>query len=693
MSGISGTGSSTAGSSASTASSVQYGDNVPPISFPGIASGIDYNSIISQYTSMTMAQAAPVQAHVSALNAQEQELLKIQDLVSKFQDTFTAVSNPAGFIATSATSSAPGVVSLSDASGQSAVPGAYTIQSATMATATSISNDPAANATINPNAALLDAGFAVTPQDGTDANGNAVPATLTIDGVQLTADVNSQTLANFVGTTINGNAQLQALGVHASFDAATGALTISSTGSTPLTIGSASDVGNLAQVFGLANAPIASSGSGPSTTYTVTSTGSPAGIDPAASFSAPGNAGYATAVSGGVFTINGAKITVTAADNTNDVISAINASSAGVLASYDAASGHIVLTNQKTGSSGIALGSASDSSNFLQAAGFLSSATQPGALSAGATQIVGQPAAVTYLDQSGQVQHAYSASNDVTNVISGIDIQLQQSTNTPFTIDVAADSSGIQTDIGNFVTAYNNLINELNTATAPPVVGSSSNTSTGQQQSQQLTAGGVLYGDSNVQGLRDQLVELVSNIQQGGSSSYNSLASIGLQLDSSFSVGTASSSSSSNGSTSGSATNSSDQTSLSTQTYAGTSGQLAALDTSTFSAALAANPNAVASLFTGTSSIIGQLGSYLTGVSGLPTQLTSGLAGTIPQTSLFASIQQSDDQQISTLQQQIQTITDQANMQADMLRTEFSNSESQIATLQAEQSSLSSELS
>lgn len=30
------------------------GDNVPPVSFPGIVSGIDYNSIIQKLTSLTL---------------------------------------------------------------------------------------------------------------------------------------------------------------------------------------------------------------------------------------------------------------------------------------------------------------------------------------------------------------------------------------------------------------------------------------------------------------------------------------------------------------------------------------------------------------------------------------------------------------------------------------------------------------
>ncbi len=78
----------------------------------------------------------------------------------------------------------------------------------------------------------------------------------------------------------------------------------------------------------------------------------------------------------------------------------------------------------------------------------------------------------------------------------------------------------------------------------------------------------------------------------------------------------------------------------------------------------------------------------MTSVTGLPTQLTGSLAGTIPPQSLFATISDEQNDQITSLKQQIATITDQANMQANILRKEFVDSETQIATLQSMQQSL-----
>ena len=189
----------------------------------------------------------------------------------------------------------------------------------------------------------------------------------------------------------------------------------------------------------------------------------------------------------------------------------------------------------------------------------------------------------------------------------------------------------------------------------------------------------MLFNNQDVSDLRDQLVNLVSSMGDTTSASYNSLASIGLTLDSSFTVDSADASDSSNTTT---------QDNVSQQSFDGTSGRLTALDVPTFTAALAANANAVAQLFTGTNSIVTQIGSYLTSVSGLPTQLTGSIAGTVPSQSLFSTLSSENADQVSSLQTQIALVTNQANLQADQLRQEFTNSETQIALLQSMQSEL-----
>jgi flagellar hook-associated protein 2 len=666
-------GLSSASSATSSGSSQVYGTNVPPVSFPGIASGIDYNSIIAKYTDLTLQQETPLKNKVTALNNQQAELLKIQDLISKFQDTFQAVSDPAAFTATAPASSNSSAISASAVANGVATPGTYVITNATLATATQLTNDASANGTFDATQPLVSAGASITPSNGP---AGSTHGTVTIDGVALQYDVNTQDLQSWI-TTI-ANPALAAAGVGASLSYSNGKVTVSST--QPLTLGSANDSGNLLQVLKLDTAQITNGGG----VYTATSSSSIGGINLGATLNASNDAGFATAVTAGNFTINGVVFKVDpTVNNLNDVIQQINTSSAGVIASYDSANDRIILTSKTSGPQGISLGQSGDTSNFLQAAGFLTDYTKPNQISAGAQLQVGKSAHVQYTDNGGTPHDVYSNSNDVTTAIPGVDLKLQQAVDgivvPPVTISVSQDSTALQGAIKTFVDAYNAVIDEINTATQAPVVGSTTDATSGQSTGTQLTSGGVLFNNQDVLSLRDQLVNLVSGFGNTGSTSYNSLASIGLTLDSSFNVQTASSSDTQN---------STSQNSVSSQTFQGTSGRLNALDVTKFTAALSANASAVAKLFTGTGSIVGQLGSYLTTVSGLPTQLTGALAGKIPAQPLFSVLSSSTNDQITSLQQQIQLVTDQANMQADRLRQEFVSAEGTIATLQSLQSSL-----
>jgi flagellar capping protein FliD len=398
------------------------------------------------------------------------------------------------------------------------------------------------------------------------------------------------------------------------------------------------------------------------------------GINQFATLDGAGNAGFATAVTSGTFTINGVQITINAAtQSVNDVIGLINQSAAGVTASFDSNTDNIVLTNTTPGNQNILLGSSTDTSNFLGVSG-LSNAT---GLSPSKT--TGTQASLTYLGPTGAPVTVYSATDDFNSVIAGIDVKVTSSTATPYTLTVANDPTAAETAIGTFVKAYNAAITELNAATQPPEITTSVNSSTGSNQSQEATGGGVLYKNFEVVNLRNQLVQSVSGLIPSGSSSYNSLQSIGLELDtSSVSAGTTDSSD---------ASNKTDDSSL--QNLTSTSGQLQALDVTTFAAALAANPSAVQNLFTSTAGGLAQsLGTQLTIATGLPTFLANGLADSVPAQSLLNTVEDSNQLQIDALQQQVSLIDSEAVMQANELRAEFSASETQIAELQALQSQI-----
>lgn len=660
-------------------SSGATGTNNAPVSFPGIASGIDYNSIIAKYTTLTLAPTKTLQTQVTALNAANAELLKIQALFGKVQDSMSALSNPALFNAVSATSSNLSFATAAQTSGATATPGSYTILSSSLATATQIASNPAAGAPSNHTAVLNAAGTSITPN-----NGGSTPGKITIDGITTTYDVTTQSLNTIVANLNAASAgkYTVAFGTGAQADQ----VIITNTAGN-LSIGSAADLGNLADVLHLTNANI---------TTSAQSTANIGGLNDYATLNTGGNAGYATAVTAGTFTVNGVSLSVDpTTESLSNILSKITQSAAGVNATYDPSTASVQLTNKVTGAQSIVI--SDGSSNFLTASGLISGTTS-----------VGQQSQVKYLAPDGTTKIQYSNSNAVTNVIPGVTLNLISPATSPFTVNIALDSSQAATAIGTFVTSYNAAITEINNATVAPVISTGTNVQTGQAQAQQLTTGGVLYKYDNfdVINLKNQLIDTATSLVNTGSSSYNSLSSIGLLLSSTNTSQTVTPP----------ATGSSAAPTVSTKIGDGTDGTFAALDTAKFAAALAANPLAVQHIFTGVAqptsnpfagtflpdanissnsylaggSIVSLLGNFLTSVTGIPTTLFAGLAGTIPSISLFGNLENTNNSSVDSLNKQIQQITDAANAQADSLRKEFTASESQIAGLQAVQQSLGS---
>lgn len=658
------------------------GTNVPPISFPGIASGIDYNSIIQKLTSLTLAPNAQLNQQIATINSANAELIKINNLLTSVQSALTGISQSDLYNAVSATSSDSAVLTALGIAGGNATPGTYTITQTSLATATQITAagntfhtelDTAPGTTASAaDVPLIDSYAAITPSNGSGSQG-----TITIDGVQIQYDVTTESLNQILATINNA--------VHAAGDATFNIGLVAGTDQVqitdsahPVSLGSANDQGNLLQVLRLDQAQVSNT----ATAGTVTATAGVGGINQALEFNSTNGLGgatdanYLTPVTSGFFTINGVQITVNnATDNLHSVITRINASSAGVVAAYNTATGQITLTSKNTGAQSIVVGSGSDTSNFLTATGLTSAA--------GATTTVGKQASVTLQTASGGTQTVYSNSNTVTNAISGVQLNLLSNDSaTPFQVTVSQDSSGLVSAINTFVSAYNAAINEINTATAPPVVPNNPvGSSVGAPPAQPVGAG-VLFGNADVEIIKDQLVNEVSAIlPNNNNSGYTSLSQIGLKLTDSFTQLQQTSNTTGAGSQS---------SQIQQTTLQGTDGQLQALDVSAFQAALAANPTAVQNLLNGTSGIVQTIGTYLTGVTGLPTQTQTGLLGSIPTVSLIQGFENANSAQITSIQQQIDQITNNANMQADQLRAEFVQTESTLAGYQALQQQLGS---
>lgn len=671
-------------SGVSSATTSTAGTNVPPVSFPGIASGIDYTSIINQLTSLTLAPVSQLNAQIATLNSANAELVKINGLIYSVQASLDELSDPNLFESYSAVSGDGAVATAASVAGESATPGVYVIDSTQVATSTQIvgslgvqhsmldtlASGPYAGQASD--AVPLAASFAaISPSNGTSGQGK-----VTIDGVTVSYDVNSQSIDTIFA---NINSALHAAGDTSFNIGFSSGDTVQMTDDNSITLGSAADQGNLLSVLKLDQAPIVNGGS----SYSVTGTSGVGGINEAEDFNATTSAGFTTPVTAGTFTINGVKLAVSADQNLADVVAEINQSSAGVTASFDMSTNQITLTNVATGPQSIVLGSSSDTSNFLSAAGLTPAA--------GGVSTAGRQAVVVLETPSGGTRTVYSNSNAVTNAIPGIDLKLQSNDpSTPFSVTVSQNNAPLISALTTFVSAYNTAMNEINVATAPPVVISAQN---GSQGSSASVGGGVLYGRVDVSTLQNELTQLVSGFLGSGSSGYNSLSQIGLSVDSSFSTLTSNSNAGSDGQSAGSSTSTPGQgTSLvQSTTYQGTDGQLQALDVAALTTALQANPNAVQDLLQGAKGLTTQLGTYLTGVTGDPTILNSGIAGVQPSTSLLQGWENQVTSQVTSLQAQVSQIQDSANMQADLLRSEFTSSESAIAGYQALQQEVDAE--
>jgi flagellar capping protein FliD len=683
--------STTGTGTASTSSSSQYGTNIPPISFPGIASGIDYTSIINKLISIQTTPEIMLSAQIATLNAANAELIKINNMIQSVQNALANLSDPSLFSTYDATSSNASVATAQGLPSATATPGTYIVDSVQVATSTTVTNsasaghkmtDTIASGTYagqtSDNVPLIDSYAAVTPSNGGGSQGS-----ITIDGVTVNYNVNVQSIDAIFASI---NAAVQAVDPSFTIGFQSGSDVVQITGAKPITLGSASDQGNLLQVLKLDRAQVNNGGSGP---YAVTGTSGVGGLNIAAPLDGSTSAGFVTPVTSGYFTINGVQIQVSASgDNLNSIVQRINGSSAGVNAFYDGAANTIKLVSTATGVQSIVLGSSGDTSNFLTAAGLTTAS--------GATTTIGKQAQVQVEQPDGSVQTFYSNSNQVTNAIRGIELNLLSNDSgasaAPFAVTVSQNTSNLVSAMNAFISAYNAAISEMNAATAPPSVtpsqpGSPSSTSTS-------FGGGVLFNDPDVSYLQGRLTDLVSGFfgdqtkfdgagYTGTQNAYDSLASIGLDLTDRFTRVTTGNNNSSTNANAGTSDSADAGSVAQLTTFQGTDGTFQALDTAKFLAALQANPNAVRQLLQGANGLTNNLGAFLTGVTGFPTILNSGPVGTIPTVSTIQNAENTNDDQIQSIEQQIKQITDNANMQADLLRQEFSSSETLIAGYQS----------
>ncbi len=107
------------------------------------------------------------------------------------------------------------------------------------------------------------------------------------------------------------------------------------------------------------------------------------------------------------------------------------------------------------------------------------------------------------------------SSNTVTDVISGVNLELSAVTTGPVTIAVSQDTDSAKTAIETFVTAYNDLRELINKETAPGVAGATA---------------GALANDSTTRQMFNTIRDALSQAPVGITGTYTSLSSIGVSF-------------------------------------------------------------------------------------------------------------------------------------------------------------------
>ncbi len=275
----------------------------------------------------------------------------------------------------------------------------------------------------------------------------------------------------------------------------------------------------------------------------------------------------------GDMVINGTTVSVASTDTLSDIVTNINAADAGVNASLLNLSTGSCLTIESngTGSSSITLADGTGST-VLESLGLVSGGEPKNLIQSG------QNAAFT-LDGYSMT----SASNTVTGVIPGVTLTLTGTNSTAIDLNITQDTSGLSTDASTLVSDLSSIltyINSQNTYSASSSSSSSSSTSN------------VLMGNPTLDGIKSSICDtLLGNIT--GNSTYTTANSIGITF--------------------------------------GTGGTLS-LDSTTFSAALSANPtetiNAIESL---SKTLYTNLNAYVDPTTGVLTSLQSSISDKITQ--------------------------------------------------------------
>lgn len=416
----------------------------------GLASGFDWKSIVDQLIEVSRAPQNRMRSEKSTNASKTSAINEIKGLLASLKTSAGSLAAGDALLKKSATFKSS-TTSWTAAVTKDTPTGEYIFKMKSQATASKLQGDSGIAKQLNPDA----------PISGQFLGRTLVGGTLTVNGKQITistADSLNDILGKITGAEldVNGIPIVTASYLDETDPTNPDTIKLVNSGVGGISLGAANDTSNFFQVMRLKSgtSPVISS----APKLSAVSLSKP--IDEANL-----DAWTGSGVVNGSFKINGKPITYDSATNSlQDIISQINASDAGVTASYDLASGGFVLTNKTTGSVGISI---TDDTQGLAAAMGLTSGT----LTQGSD-------AVFTLNGGGDLTSRSNILDETAHGIKGLSVTVNSTVdftapgaNDTQTLTVAGDNTAAKDSLNDFITKYNAVQNAIEKYTKVTVSG------------------------------------------------------------------------------------------------------------------------------------------------------------------------------------------------------------------------------
>lgn len=578
--------------------------NVSSIASSLTGTTFDWQSFVDTMMTYQSATITSLQAEQTKNTEKTTALTTLQTYLQSLQTATKALSESTLFGSRTAASSTSGSTwSITAASGAQA--GSHTFNVTQLASASKRTGATDISSAISTTGDVSGVTLASMPTAKTVTAG-----TFTVNGATVTIALTDslQDVFDKISTATGG-------GVTASYDASTDKISLSSSSS--IVLGGANDSSNFLSAVQLSN-------NGTGTVSSANALGAVSTSSPLASARLKNSITAVDSSGNGSFSINGVAISYNInSDSLSTIISNINASSAGVTASYDSAADRMILVNTATGDTGFGL--SEDSGGFLDAVGLSMSNSE-------AVTTLGNNATLTVDDGSTIT----STTNTFDSTLTGITGLTVTATSTGSqTITVSSDTTSMKSAIQAFIDAYNVVQSNIDLETTITTTTSGSSTSVSTS-----TLSNTREVDAWASSLRSKAFSAVSGL----SGTISRLADLGID-------------------------------------FSGSSNLLSIKDSTKLDDALANNSDDVEEFFsTATTGFASVLSTYITKIAGSDSDSTSGTEiSTI--TSNITKENTSIDAQISAIQTRLESERQRMIAAFQAMQTAQANAKSMIETL------------